>query len=216
MTSEELAAAQLIWDFHLLHQPLKKADCIFVLGSNDLRVPAYAADLYLQGYAPWLVISGHKGHLTDKWKNSEADVFAEVAKQKGVPTKAIILETEARNTGENIQFTRKKLETLFPHFQTFLLVQKPYMERRALLTFEKHWPGKNGIVSSPPISMVDWATPEIPLAKLVSSIVGDFQRLLIYPDRGFHASVVIPENILNAYTFLLAQGFTSHLISPHE
>lgn len=37
------AFAKTIWDYMLMHMPLQKCDCIFVLCSNDLRVADYAA-----------------------------------------------------------------------------------------------------------------------------------------------------------------------------
>ena len=49
---------EIIWEYCLLHQPLKKADIIFVLGSHDLRVAERAAELYQQELAPLIVFSG--------------------------------------------------------------------------------------------------------------------------------------------------------------
>ena len=43
------AFAKTIWDYMLMHMPLQKCDCIFVLCSNDLRVADYAARLYGDG-----------------------------------------------------------------------------------------------------------------------------------------------------------------------
>jgi hypothetical protein len=56
--------SQKIWDYHHLNHKLEKSDVILALGSNDLRVAEYAADLYLQGWAPLLALSGNAGALT--------------------------------------------------------------------------------------------------------------------------------------------------------
>lgn len=49
MKQEEIdVLSQAIWDYHHLDHSLKKADCIFVLGSHDTRVAEYAASLFLQ------------------------------------------------------------------------------------------------------------------------------------------------------------------------
>ena len=59
-----LALAQQLWDYHHVNQNLQKSDCILVLGSHDLRVAERGAELYLQGWAPLLIMSGGLGRLT--------------------------------------------------------------------------------------------------------------------------------------------------------
>lgn len=41
-----------------------QSDLIFVLGNQDLRTADHAADLYLSGFAPLVVVSGKHGHGT--------------------------------------------------------------------------------------------------------------------------------------------------------
>ncbi len=95
--------AQLIWDYHHLNHTLHPSDLILALGSNDIRVAEYAADLYLQGFAPLLMFSGNVGALTkDQFTKPEAEVFADIALQKGVPAAAILREPESTNTGETL------------------------------------------------------------------------------------------------------------------
>ncbi|CAM2952503.1 hypothetical protein VINE108274_10375 [Vibrio neptunius] len=50
-----------LWDYMQLDQPLHKADCLFVLGSNDVRVAEHAAKLYHDGWATKIVFSGGVG-----------------------------------------------------------------------------------------------------------------------------------------------------------
>src|SRR5262244_2933055 len=91
--------ARKIWDYHHLNHSLEKSDLILALGSNDLRVAEYAADLYLQDWAPMLVFSGNAGALTkERFCKPEAEMFAEIALQTGVPESAILIETESTNT----------------------------------------------------------------------------------------------------------------------
>src|SRR5262249_40532879 len=134
------ALAQKIWDYHHLDHQLEKCDIILALGSNDLRVAEFAADLFLQGWAPTLVLSGNAGALTrDRFSKSEAETFAEIALKKGVPQEALLLEPESTNTGENVIFSRRLLESKGIHPGSIILVQKPYMERRAYATFMRVW-----------------------------------------------------------------------------
>ena len=59
---EILRSARVIWDYHhLRHKPIP-ADVIVALGTNDLRVADFAADLYLRGFGKLLVCTGAIAH----------------------------------------------------------------------------------------------------------------------------------------------------------
>jgi uncharacterized SAM-binding protein YcdF (DUF218 family) len=214
ITPAVLADAKKLWDYHHLHHTPVPSDCILVLGSHDLRVADRGAELYLQGLAPILVFSGGLGNVTRGiWKDPEADRFARIALDKGVPAEAIFIENASSNTGENILFTQQLLQEKGLHPHTFLLVQKPYMERRSYATFKKHWPDKELIVTSPQIPFEDYPTEEIPLEKVINIMVGDLQRIRIYPEKGFQIPQDIPADVWEAYERLVAHGFTRHLAS---
>lgn len=213
MISEEIwQLAQKIWDYHLLHHPLEKADCILALGSHDLRVAERSAELYLQGYAPLLIFSGGLGRLTgEAWRETEAEQFAKIAMEKGVPPKAILLETQSTNTGENISFTMQLLEKKGLNVQSFIVVQKPYMERRSYATFKKHLPEKKLMVTSPQIPFAEYANEEISMDKVIHIMVGDLQRIKVYPEKGFQIPQEIPADVWNAYERLVQLGFHNQL-----
>lgn len=214
IAKEVLEDAKKLWDYHHLNHTPEKSDCILVLGSHDLRVADRGAELYLQGWAPILIFSGGLGNVTKGiWKDPEADRFARIALDKGVPAEAIFIENQSANTGENILFTQRLLTEKGLNPQTFLLVQKPYMERRSYATFKKHWPDKNLIVTSPQISFEDYPTDEIPMEKVINIMVGDLQRIRIYPDKGFQIPQDIPGDVWAAYERLVARGFNKHLAS---
>ena len=213
ITAEVLELATIVWNYHQMHHPLQKADCIFVLGSHDTRVAERGAELYLQGWAPLLIFSGGLGRLTKgEWTETEAALFARIAIEKGVPAEAILIEDKSTNTGENILFTRKLLEEkqLFP--KRFILVQKPYMERRTFATFQKQWPGNEIIVTSPRISFADYATPETPMEKVIQIMVGDLQRIKLYAAKGFQTEQHIPADVWQAFEQLVALGFDKQLV----
>ena len=211
--SEVDKLAKVIWDYlHLNHQ-LKKADCIFVLGSNDTRVAKYAADLFLQGYAPYIIFSGGLGRLTkDIFQKPEADIFADIAVKRGVPPAKILIENKSTNTGENIEFTKKLLDEKGLDFNSFILVQKPYMERRTYATFKRLWPEKEFIVTSPQISFEEYPNQQLSRDFIINIMVGDLQRIKIYPERGFQIYQEIPEKVWEAYEKLVEFGYTKHLI----
>ncbi len=191
---------------------IEKADCILVLGSYDLRVADRGADLYLQGWAPLLIFSGGLGRLTKlMWKEAEADQLARIAINRGVPEQAILIENRSTNTGENILFTQQLLQekNIDPH--SFIVVQKPYMERRSYATFKKHLPEKKIRVTSPSLSFEEYPTPELLIENIINSMVGDLQRIKVYPSKGFQIYQEIPDEVWRSYEELVKRGFDKHL-----
>lgn len=213
ITSEHLALAEILWDYHHMQHHLQKSDCILALGSHDLRVAERAAELYLEGFAPLLVMSGGLGNFTkDMWTEKEADLFAAVAIDKGVPANKLLIENQSTNTGENILFTQQLLKDKGYNPQSFIVVQKPYMERRAYATFKQHWANKTLMVTSPQISFINYPTLDIPMEKVINIMVGDLQRIKYYPAKGFQVYQYIPDDVWAAYEQLVAAGFNAHLM----
>jgi uncharacterized SAM-binding protein YcdF (DUF218 family) len=208
-----LLLAEKLWDYMTLNQPLRKSGCILVLGSHDLRVANYAARLYLERWAPWLLFSGGLGRLTRAiWDEPEAVKFGRIALEMGVPSECILLEERSTNTGQNILFSRRLLAEKGIEIESILLVQKPYMERRAYAAFKKLWPEMPVTVSSPPIPFADYPTAEIPMDDVINIMVGDLQRILLYPDLGYQIPQEIPRDIIVVYNSLIASGYTKRLI----
>ncbi|MDP2860441.1 MAG: YdcF family protein, partial [bacterium] len=144
--------AKVLWDYHRLNQPLEKADCILVLGSQDIRVAERGAQLFLDGWAPLVVTAGSFGRFTKKWKKPEAEVFAERMTKMGVPADKILIENKSTNTGENIRFSKRTLDEKGIMVTTIIVVHKPSMERRTMATFKIAWPQVKVFVTSPQIS----------------------------------------------------------------
>ena len=213
LTPDILSLAKTLWNYHQMNHVLAKSDCILALGSHDLRVAERVAELYHQGLAPLVIMSGRLGNFTQQiWTESEADKFAKIAIEKGVPPEAILIENKSTNTGENILFTQKLLAEKELNPQSFIVVQKPYMERRSYATFKKHWPDKNLSVTSPQISFETYPTEEIPLERVIHIMVGDLQRIKYYPEKGFQIYQEIAPDVWQAYEKLIAAGFDKHLM----
>lgn len=212
MNARILEAARVIWDYHHLGHVPVTSDAILVLGSHDESVAERGAELYLQGLAPLLIFSGGLGRLTKgDWPEPEAERFARIAEGLGVPRTAMLIENRSTNTGENILFTGELLRAqgFDPH--RFIVVQKPYMERRSYATFKKHWPDKELLVTSPQVSFDEY-TARIGLEKVIQIMVGDLQRIRIYPAQGFQIPQEIPDEVWNAYEYLVEQGFDQYVI----
>ena len=203
----------------LLHCELVKSDVIFCLCSHDTRVAERAADLMMDGYGKYLVISGGLGKLTkDIFTKSEAEIFADVAIARGVPRKKIIIESHSTNTAENVTFTYELLKSKKIIPKSIILVQKPYMERRTYATFMQQWPGDKPsvTVTSPLLSYEGYLDYHIPKKDVLSIMVGDLQRIREYPKLGFQIEQKIPPNVWDAYEQLVRAGFTSHLIQTQN
>lgn len=217
MNSTIQEAAEILWNYHLMHHRLKKSDGILALGSHDLRVPERAAELYLQGFAPLVIMSGGLGNFTrDLWTESEADKFARVAIEMGVPEDKILIENKSTNTGENILFTQKLLTEHQIKISGLILVQKPYMERRSFATIRKQWPEMEVLITSPQIPFHDYPNADIPLEKVINIMVGDLQRIIEYPKLGYQIYQEVPPPVLKAWRYLIHCGFDKHLIRPLE
>ncbi|OGX48160.1 MAG: hypothetical protein A3G88_04015 [Omnitrophica WOR_2 bacterium RIFCSPLOWO2_12_FULL_63_16] len=132
-------------------QPPRPADAIVVFaggvgesgkagGGYQERVKQ-AVDLYRQGFAQQMVFSSGYTFVFH-----ETEVMKELAMGLGVPAEAILLETEAANTYENVVFVDRMLEAR--QWRSILLVSSPYHMRRALLTWRKLAP-KITVVPTP-------------------------------------------------------------------
>jgi len=211
LDEETLRISQIIWDYHHVEHTVQPADCILVLGSHDRRVAERGAELFLGGLAPLLVFSGGLGRLTtNHWTEPEAEKFAQIAYNLGVPADKILLEKRSTNTGENIRFTYQLFQENNQEVKSIILVQKPYMERRAYATFQKQWPGPpvQLMVTSPQISFKQYPNHEITAEEVIEIMLGDLERIKIYPDQGFQIPQIIPDVVWEAYEELKKKGFS--------
>jgi uncharacterized SAM-binding protein YcdF (DUF218 family) len=209
--------AEIVWRYHHVNHTLAKADAILVLCSHDTGVAERGAQLFLDAWAPLLIYSGGLGAITSQmWTTPEADRFAAIAMGMGVPAGCILIENRSTNTGENVAFTRALLAERGLDPQSFIVVQKPYMERRSFATFRKVWPDKDVIVTSPQVSFDEYlrrySNAALSAEEVVSIMVGDLQRVKVYPEKGFQIPQEIPADVWRAYEALVAAGYTRHLI----
>ena len=100
--------------------------------------------------------------------------------------------------------------------QSFILVQKPYMERRSFATFRKLWPEKRVVVTSPQVSLDEYlerySNDELSTDDVVSIMVGDLQRVKLYAEMGFQIPQEIPADVWERYEALVAAGYDKRLV----
>ncbi|MGY3681539.1 YdcF family protein [Streptomyces sp. TE33382] len=213
LTEDQWRHAKLIRDYHQMHHEARPVDVAIGLGSHDLGVAAFSAELYRAGLFPHLVFTGGNSPTTAKvFPRGEAVHFREHAIGLGVPASVILLEPNAGNTGQNITFSREVLAVAGMTPKSVLLVSKPYMERRSFATARRLWPEIEIICASEPLEFDDYLKSIGDEKLVLDMLVGDLQRVIEYPKLGFAIEQDVPEDVHAAYEYLLADGFDSRLL----
>ncbi|MBR4972402.1 MAG: YdcF family protein [Oscillospiraceae bacterium] len=213
---EYLEPLQILWDYLRMHQVPQAADCIVGFGNFNTDIAHRAAQLYLQGYAPKVLFTGGLGRNTEGLlPEPEAVRFARVAMECGVPERDVILEDKSTNTAENIRFTRQKLQELGLPAGKLLGVHQPFMERRITAAMGVYWPEPEFIVTSPQVTLREYLKRAreqgITEEASVCVIVGDFQRMELYAQKGWQIPQQIPQEAWAAFDRLVAMGFDKQL-----
>ena len=202
-SSEFQALLTPIWEYLAVDEVPTRADAIFVFGGVDLHVPQHAANLYLDGYAPHVLVTGSAGrYTTEMFAKHESEVFSYYMTRLGVPPHQITVERSARNTGENVQLGIAALrsEGILPN--SLLLVAKPFSLRRCVATFRLHFPDLVLIPSRPPGPMMLFV--DRPREAFVDRLLSELERLRSYPDKGFIVRQEIPPDVAPLETRLRA------------
>ncbi|KRG73556.1 protein sanA-like protein [Stenotrophomonas chelatiphaga] len=114
-----------------------KADAIIVLGAAAYDAKPspvfqerirHGLDLYEAGYAPLLIFTGGYGGSGARF--SESQVARRYALKQGVPAKAILIETQSRNTVQNLVEAKRLMDQHELH--RVIIVSDPLHMARAL------------------------------------------------------------------------------------
>ncbi|WP_062109282.1 YdcF family protein [Bacillus niameyensis] len=121
---------------------VEKGDCIFVFGSriaSKYRLPK-ALQLYREGRANKILFSG--GSVWEGSPHPEAVLLKNEAIKLGIPEKDILVETQSRNTKENVLASLLVLDRYFQlhHINRLLIVTSNYHMRRTFLTLKTYMP----------------------------------------------------------------------------
>jgi uncharacterized SAM-binding protein YcdF (DUF218 family) len=106
-------------------------------GVEEFCAAAYS--LWQRGMFPKLLVSGG---ATAGLAEPEAEAIGARLVQLGMPPEALLLETAATNTGENVVLSRRLAEETFGQdsIESLLVIGKVCSMRRYLMTLERHWP----------------------------------------------------------------------------
>ncbi len=223
MRNETDKLAKIIWDYHHLNHKITPCDLMLVFGSNDTRTAERAAELLLTDYASIAIVSGNspKHHkISEKNHPSkrttpipEAIEFSKIMIDMGVEADRIITETKATNSEHNVRYSEKIAQEKELKKNSILIVQKPFMERRAYATFKNFWTDSQVKVkvTSPNIPFEDYPNEDISKETMFNLMVGDLYRIKVYPDKGFQIPQDIPDEVWDAFLKLIDLGYTQHI-----
>ncbi|WP_280397807.1 YdcF family protein [Nocardia carnea] len=185
------------------------------LGSHDLGVATHTATLYNTGILPRIVFTGaNAGTTAERFPRGEAVHYREHALELGVPGEAILVEPEATNTGENIDFTRALLEEhgLLTEIASIMLISRPYQQRRCYATARKRWPDVDVRCSSRPLPLNEYVAGIGDADRVINMLVGDTQRIWVYAEYGWAIEQDVPAPVYDAYSRLVEAGFTTRTL----
>ncbi|MCV2459630.1 YdcF family protein [Streptomyces sp. ICN988] len=214
ISTQNWADTRRLWEYHQMGHTPRPCSVAIGLGSHDLGVADTAAELYERGMAPLIVFTGATSPTTrERMPRGEAVHYRERALELGVPSSAVLVEPRARNTGDNIRFSRELLSEAGVDVSSVLLISKPYEERRAYATARKLWPEVEIVSASSPMTLNEYVDSIGDARTVIDMLVGALQRLLVYPEQGFLISQPVPADVIEAYERLCQAGFTSRLLT---
>jgi uncharacterized SAM-binding protein YcdF (DUF218 family) len=214
ITTQDRRDALVLWNYHRLGHELRPCDAAVGLGSHDLGVATYAAELFHRGLYPVIVFTGGSTPTTrDRFPRGEAVHYREHALALGVPDAVILVDPEATNTGANIVNSRALLAAAGYRPESLLLISKPYAERRSYAAVRKLWPEVDVVCASMPIRYGEYVQSIGDERLVIDMMVGDLQRIIEYPARGFAVPQEVPPEVVAAYERLRAAGFVRRVIT---
>ena len=115
---------------------LEKSDFIFVFGGKNLGRMQKAVELWREGWAEKIWISG--SHPVYEEYEAEALTFKKWAVKDGVPESAIITESQSLTIADNIRRSLNLMDEKGISFKKMVLVISWYAQKRAWMTMERH------------------------------------------------------------------------------
>ncbi len=210
VSDDDLRLARILWDWQAQEDEPVVADAALGLGSYDVRVADRCVELFRAGLVRLVCFSGGSGNFTvGRFPRGEAHAFAERALTLGLPESALVIEPTATNTGENITRSRPLLEPC--GVRSLILVAKPNMLLRGQVTAAARWPEVRTHRIGARVPFASDLAPGRTVTDLIDELVGDAERLRLYPARGWHAVVPIPGTVAGAVQELIRRGYDRHL-----
>lgn len=207
----------ILWNYLCLNTKPKRSECIIGLGNILTLVPKKCAELYKQGLGDYIIFSGNCGKGTEGIiTKTEAEMFRNIAIEEGVPTDKIFIEPNATNTYENYKYSKKLLIDNHLDPDTFLIVGKPYQERRALAIGDIELSDKKIMISSFNMKVNDFleyvkSNKLMKVEDVINELVGEINLIIITPQYGLQSYQQIPNEVVASYKKLISLGFNKYV-----
>lgn len=217
-----IQALKTIWNYMILNMPIEKSDLIIGCGCANLNIPKKCVELVKQGYANKILFTGGLGKLTStKFSKAESEIYRDIALENGLDINNIYLENKSTNTGDNFRFSLKIIEEKQIKSNKILIVHNKLSERRTLSVAKAIIKGKSLSITSPDLTFNDFIIkleqrPNEDANNMISVIVGDIQRIIIYPQLGWQVENDVPKEIIEAYYLLKDKGYTKYIFNKED
>lgn len=170
-------------DYLFIQDDPSPADLIFVFGGRRPERAQKAVELYNQGLAPQILISGGDNRGTNV---TEAEALKKLVVEAGVPNSAILLETESTNTLESVEKSTRLIEERigWGNVKAVILVTSPAKMKRAKQTVARHIPREVKIYCVPDgrtdIAKDNWWTSE----EGREAVFRELEKVRVYAHQG--------------------------------
>lgn len=164
----------------------QKSAVILIPGSSHPEITEKAAQLYHEGFAPYILPSGKfsskLGHFPSeriadsRYSGDYATEHAyckHILMANGVPESAILQEDQSTNTMENAAFSAHVLRSIGLEVRQAILCCQAYHARRAYLSYACHFPDTKLLVVPSPtqgIRAEDWYRNEKSYQKVLQEL----------------------------------------------
>jgi uncharacterized SAM-binding protein YcdF (DUF218 family) len=205
-------AAKEVFDYSCLRDmACGKADLIIGFGHFDMNIPRQCARLYLGGYAKRILFTGGRGAGSADLEQAESITFKNVLLKEfsDIPEHDVLVENESTNTGENIRYSAALLRETDNGFcfengiSNVIAVASPYRQRRVFRTVQKVYPNIR-IYNMPPETTFEKEVRifEEKGENFIQLLLGEVERIICYPKKGYMQFDEIPKEIMELYHIL--------------
>ena len=209
-------ASKKLFEYLYLKETPKQAKIIFGFGHFDMKIPERCAQLYLEGFAKYIILTGGIGAGTADLGMPEADAFKNYIQQNypQIPAENLIVENKSTNTGENLRFSINILQEKFPELWKkietgdILIVANAFRQRRVELTTKKILP-KASLISCPPETSFESECIlfEAKGQHLQEQLPGEIKRIMEYPKHNWIVEKPIPHEIKHIWKMMNTKKF---------
>lgn len=180
---------QDITDFIFVEDKPRKADLIIAVGGSYPQIPERAAELFREGFAPYILTTGRFTHSLGHFRGvsqkreiysepyfCECDFYRDVLTRNGVPESAIIREDKAEYTRTNAELSRAVADEMGLKTDTVLVVCKSFHARRCRIFFQSAFDKSEVLMIPTDIGTGEDSGDWFKTEKGITRILGELKR----------------------------------------